>query len=311
VAVVGAGPAGASAALDLAAAGAEVLLLERDAMPRYKTCGGGLVPRAKRAFAVDVSDAIERECYAAEINALGADLSLRIERPAPVISMTMRDRLDRLVVEAAELMGVCVRMDCAVHEARPGRDRVELETAAGKTTARFVVAADGALSRVARSTGWRDGRHLIPALESELYVGDRLFESYSGAARFDVDVLPHGYGWVFPKREHLSVGVASFRRGSIGMHALLDRYCERLGLDPIQRQERHGFVIPVSPRRDGFVKGRTLLAGDAAGLADPVTAEGISFAVRSGRIAARVLWEARFDLQEVGLRYPAELELLR
>jgi flavin-dependent dehydrogenase len=148
---------------------------------------------------------------------------------------------------------------------------------------------------------------MIPALESEVYVGDRLFERFSGAARFDIDLLPHGYGWVFPKREHLSVGIASFRRGLQDMHARLDSYCQRVGLAPIEKQQRHGFVIPVSPRRDGFVKERVLLAGDAAGLADPVTAEGISFAVLSGRIAAGILWETRFDPGEARVRYHADL----
>lgn len=308
VAVVGGGPAGASAALDLAVAGAEVVLLEREPVPRYKACGGGLVPRARKALAVDVTDVIELECCAAEINALGVDLNLRIERSEPLISMTMRDRLDYRLVGAAEQAGVRVEAGCAAREVHQDRDRVRLETAAGMLSARFVVAADGALSRVAHAVGWHDSRHLIPALESETYVGDRLFERFGGAARFDIDLLPHGYGWVFPKREHLSVGIASFRRGPLDMHALLDSYCARIGLTPIERQERHGSVVPVSPRRDGFVRGRVLLAGDAAGLADPVTAEGLSFAIHSGRVAARILRESRFDPREVQIRYRAELE---
>jgi flavin-dependent dehydrogenase len=186
---------------------------------------------------------------------------------------------------------------------------MELETVTGKLSARFVVGADGALSRVAGSVSREDTGHLIPALEAEIHVGDRLFERFSDAARFDIDRLPRGYGWVFPKREHLSVGIASFRRGPQDMHALLDAYCEQIGLAPIERQERHGFMIPVSPRRDPAL-GRVLLAGDAAGLADPITAEGISYAVRSGRIAARVLLETRFDPRETELRYVAELSEL-
>ena len=174
-------------------------------------------------------------------------------------------------------------------------------------SARFVVGADGALSRVVASIGGEDGRQLIPALESEVRVGDRLFERFSGAARFDVDVLPRGYGWVFPKRQHLSVGIASFRRSALDMHALLDAYCQRIGLAPIEHQERHGYVIPVSPRRVGLCCDRVLLAGDAAGLADPITGEGISFAVRSGRIAARVLLETGFAPREAEIRYTAEM----
>jgi flavin-dependent dehydrogenase len=91
------------------------------------------------------------------------------------------------------------------------------------------------------------------------------------------------------------------------MHALLDSYFGRIGLAPIEKQERRGFVIPVSPRRDGLASGRVLLAGDAAGLADPITAEGISFAVLSERVAARVLLETRLDPRDAESRYPREL----
>lgn len=308
VAVVGGGPAGASAALDLAAAGAGVVLLERDRLPRYKTCGGGLVRRAREALAVDVAGAIERECHVVEVTALASGMRLRVERPEPIIGMTMRAELDHRLVGAAERCGASVRTGCTVRGIRRLRDRVQLETTAGELTAGFVVGADGALSRVAGSIGGEDRRQLIPALESEVQVGDRLFERFSGAARFDVDVLPHGYGWVFPKRQHLSVGVASFRRAAVDMHALLDAYCQRIGLAPIEHQERHGYVIPVSPRRDGLTSDRVLLAGDAAGLADPITGEGISFAVRSGRIAARVLLETGFAPREAEIRYVAEMK---
>jgi geranylgeranyl reductase family protein len=308
VAVVGGGPAGASAALDLAAAGAEVVLLERDRLPRYKTCGGGLVPRAREALAVDVAGAIERECHAVEVTAPASGLRLRVERPEPIIGMMMRAEFDYRLVSAAERAGAVVRAGCTVRGIRRIKERVELETTAGKLGARFVVGADGALSRVAGSIGGEDGRQLIPALESEVQVGDRLFERFSGAARFDVDVLPRGYGWVFPKRQHLSVGIASFRRSAVDMHALLDAYCERIGLAPIEHQERHGYVIPLSPRRGGLSSGRVLLAGDAAGLADPITGEGISFAVRSGRIAARVLLETGFAPREAEMRYMVEMK---
>jgi geranylgeranyl reductase family protein len=308
VAVVGAGPGGSVAAHRLAEAGAEVVLLEKAELPRYKTCGGGLVARARRMLPADVSGAVERECHVAEINALDSGVRVVVERDEPMISMTMRDALDHTLARTAQAAGAELRAGCEVRDVRQSGDRVELETTAGPVSARFVVAADGALSTVARAAGWEGGRRLVPALEWEVRVPDGLFDRFSGAARFDLDVLPRGYGWVFPKREHLSVGVASFEPGRKGMRALLERYRRRIGLDRIESAERHGFVIPVAPRREGFVRGRVLLTGDAAGFADPVTGEGISFAVLSGRIAAEALWDTGFAPADVAAEYSRRIE---
>jgi geranylgeranyl reductase family protein len=307
VAVVGAGPGGSAAAHRLAAAGAEVVLLEKAELPRYKTCGGGLVARARRLLPVDVSGAVERECRVAEINALDSGVHLVVERKDPMISMTMRDALDHALVRAAQEVGAELRAGCEVRGVRQKSDRVELETSDGPLSARFVVAADGALSTVARAAGWEGGRRLVPALEWEIRVRDGLFERFSGSARFDIDVLPYGYGWVFPKREHLSIGVASFKPGRLELRALLERYRRRIGIDSIEDEERHGFVIPVAPRREGFVKGRVVLTGDAAGFADPVTGEGISFAVLSGQIAAETLRDSGFAPAVVAAEYRARV----
>jgi len=98
-----------------------------------------------------------------------------------------------------------------------------------------------------------------------------------------------GYGWVFPKREHLSCGILTTERGVGGLREGLERYLARVGLPSPSADELHGYVIPVVPRRAGFVRGRVLLVGDAAGLADPLTGEGISIGIWSGDLAAKAL----------------------
>src|ERR1043166_352517 len=105
VAVVGAGPAGASAALDLARQGVNVVIIEKAALPRYKTCGGGVVGRAMRFLPVDIRAAIEQECYYAELNLLDHNLHFTTQREDPIVSMTMRDQLDYQLVEAARAAG--------------------------------------------------------------------------------------------------------------------------------------------------------------------------------------------------------------
>jgi flavin-dependent dehydrogenase len=170
----------------------------------------------------------------------------------------------------------------------------------------FVIAADGAASAIARRAGWPDGRHLIPALEYEIQVDDRTFERFAHSPRFDVGLVPYGYAWVFPKAAHLSVGALTTRRGPINLHHQVEAYLRVIGLAP-RAVERHGFVIPLRPRSGPLVRGRVLLVGDAAGLADPVTAEGISFAVRSGRLAAEAILAGRLDPEPVAAAYRSSL----
>ena len=315
VAVVGAGPAGACAARVLAEAGARVVLLEKQTLPRYKTCGGGVVERALRGLPPAVRAAVEatvveRPCHTAQIELAAEGLHLRAQRTRPVISMVMRDRFDAALTAAAGRAGADVRERCAVRGVVTRPERVELETTGGPVAARFVVAADGATSETARLAGWRPARPCAPALEAEIRVPDADFERLSGAARFDFGPIVAGYGWVFPKRAHLSVGVCTMRTG-VNLHEALAGYLRALGLTRLEHAEKHGFFIPLAPRAEGAVRGRLLLAGDAVGLADPVTGEGISAAIETGTRAARAIVDAGDDPERVRTGYDAALGGLR
>ena len=289
VAIVGAGPAGTTAAILLARAGLSVALIEKEALPRYKTCGGGVVGRAFDWLPEGVLVPVEHECRAAEANLVDSGLSFRVERERPIVSMTMRADLDAALAKAAVAAGAELLAPCTLSDLRQDAGGVDLRTSAGALRARFVIGADGVLSTVARKAGWTEPVETIPALEVEAHVPPEVRRRFAGVARFDFEAVRAGYGWVFPKREHLSCGVLTMERGAANLHEALERYLARVGVAPVLSQERHGYVIPVRPRRGGFVRGRVLLAGDAAGLADPLTGEGISLAIRSGAIAASAL----------------------
>lgn len=313
VAVVGAGPAGACAARVLAESGARVVLLEKHDLPRYKTCGGGVVARALRALPPHVRDAVaaeavERPCHTAEIDMGDDGLRFRARRERPLISMVMRDRFDALLVAAAGRAGAEVRPRSAVRAVTAGPDRIALTTTDGDVAARFVVAADGATSDTARFCGFGPPRASAPALEAEVHVGAADFTRLAGAARFDFGAAAAGYGWVFPKRDHLSIGVCSMRKG-VNLNAGLARYLQALGLGRPEHLDRHGFFITLGPRAEGAVRGRVLLAGDAAGLADPVTGEGISAAIESGTLAARAILDG--DPARLAERYERAVAPLR
>jgi flavin-dependent dehydrogenase len=171
-----------------------------------------------------------------------------------------------------------------------------------------VVAADGALGRTAGLAGWPETRRLARAVELELAADGRTPHGPAEEARFDFGCVPGGYAWVFPKRDHLSVGAGVFRRnGAAGLLSRLRDYLARRGLEGGREIRRQGGTIPISPRRDGFVRNRVLLAGDAAGLADPLTGEGIYGALTSGFLAAEVLVAGELGERAVRESYEAGL----
>jgi flavin-dependent dehydrogenase len=148
----------------------------------------------------------------------------------------------------------------------------------------------------------------VPALEAEVEVPPAVLARYAEGARFDLGVPVGGYGWVFPKARHLSVGVGAFMRSAVRrrLRDELGRYLASLGLGEARALRVRGAPIPVAPRRDP-ARGRVLLAGDAAGLADPLTGEGISLAILSGRLAAEALLLARLEPRAAVRAYRSSL----
>jgi geranylgeranyl reductase family protein len=303
VIVVGSGPAGACAAWRLANAGMAVALVEKAALPRYKTCGGGIVGRAMQALPMDVRDVVEQDCQTAQLNVLDAGLSFMTHRSTPIVSMTMRDQFDFALLSAAQAVGAEVRQRRAVADVSYHGDFVKVVTDGSTMNAKFVVAADGALSTVARKMGFADGHTLIPALEYEVRAPYDRLNALHGVARFDFGLLVHGYAWAFPKKDHLSIGVLSMARRGNNLKQAMTQYLDLLGCGAASQIERHGYVIPIGPRKGPFVDKRTVLVGDAAGFVDPITGEGISFAVRSGLMAAQALVDMGLEEEPVRSAY--------
>jgi geranylgeranyl reductase family protein len=304
VAVVGAGPAGATAALVLARAGLDVVLLDRAALPRDKTCGGGVVARALESLPPGVDVPVERRLDRVESRFVDAGLAVTVERDTPLVHMARRAPLDLALAEAALAAGAVLRAPCALERVGLTPQHVELDTGRGPLRARFLIAADGATGPTARAAGWTEPPVSVPALDAEVDGPPRLLARFTDRARFDLGVPPGGYGWIFPKADHLSVGVGVFTRTAVRrrLRDELSRYLHAVGLGEARVRGIRGAPIPVRPRRE-VARGRVLLAGDAAGLADPLTGEGISFAILSGRLAAESLLAARLDSRATARGY--------
>ena len=291
----------------LAKKGFKVVLIEKASLPRYKTCGGGVIGRAYKLLPDRARSVVEREFRSVSLNFSGSGLGFVARRVTPLVYMTMRAELDCLLAREAAAQGAELVESCRVRSVRSCEQFVEItgETRNFRTT--FVVAADGVHSVIAKSAGWSELPQLAPALEWEVYLKEADFVRFGSGARFDFNFIEAGYAWVFPKRDHLSVGILSTRRRSPDLQPRLEEYLRSLGIVDIEKCDRHGYLIPVEPRRESVARGRILLVGDAAGLVDPVTAEGISHAIISGQLAARAVSEGNLDVSRVGERYDSLL----
>ncbi len=307
VAIIGSGPSGALAAYYLAKAGISVVIIEKENLPRYKTCGGGLVYRGRRRLPFDISSVVEREFIQMNVYMEGESKMLTTQRDVPVISMVMRDKFDNLLVEKAIEVGAVLKQNQKLTNITFGETQI-LHTTQGNIKARFIIAGDGALSPTAKLAGWKETRKLIPALEYEVEVNAKDFARLSKEVRFDMDSVPAGYAWSFPKKNHLSIGIASTKRARIDLKAYYKKYLEKLEIKEILSEKAHGYQIPISPRTDGFYRKNVFLIGDAAGFADAVTAEGISNSLWSGEIVAEAIIEAQLNPEKAGVLYQQKLE---
>ena len=307
VAIIGSGPAGALAAYFLAKKGISTVIIEKETLPRYKTCGGGLVYRGRRRLPFDISSVVEREYDRMKVYMQGEEKVLSTVRDVPVISMVMRDKFDNFLVKKAIEAGATLKQEHKLTSITFGNSTT-LHTSQGDIDVKLIIAADGALSPTAKLAGWKETRKLIPALEYEVEVSGEDFARLSTEVRFDMDSIPHGYAWSFPKENHLSLGIASTRRKKIDLKVYYKKYLEKLEIKEIISEKAHGYQIPISPRTDGFVRKNVFLIGDAAGFADAVTAEGISNSLWSGELVAQAIIEAGVDPVKVGVLYQQKLE---
>jgi len=307
VIVVGSGPAGAMAAYELAKVGLRVAILEKETLPRYKTCGGGLVFRGREMLPISVQAAVEKEFDSLAVYFDQQTQPFTATRNFSILSMVMRDQFDHLLIQEAVKLGA-VLLEGQTLKLLDFTGQISLHTQDQVFQARYVVAADGVLGPTAKLAGWKETRKLIPALEYEVGVNSADFERLSKEARFDIDAIPQGYGWCFPKANHLSIGVGLFAPKKIQLRTYYQAYLQKLGILETTFEEAHGFQIPVGARTDGFVKKSVFLTGDSAGFADPLTAEGLTNSIYSGMLAGQSIAKQFGNPELAANAYLAALE---
>src|SRR5262245_3330700 len=275
--VVGAGPAGSTTAFHLARGGARVLLADKATFPRDKPCGGGLTHRALRLLPCSIDPVVEEEV---DIFELGLGYRRRFVRRTdePMVVMTQRRRLDAFLVEQAREAGAEVREGVKVGLSPLTVDGTRIDSA-------VVIGADGVNGVTAKHLGLATHEHEV-ALEANVPYGTVSRARYARRAVVEFGIVPGGYGWVFPKGDHVNVGVGGWLHQGPRLRDHLARLCHEHGIPADALTETRGYRLPLRRPRSSPYRERTALVGDAAGLVDPVSGDGIYEALLSAKLAA-------------------------
>jgi len=309
VTIVGGGPAGSTAAKFLADKGFKTILIDKNKFPRYKPCGGGIPIRLIDRFDyLKNTDLIESYSYGGYAYSPSLKYKLELIDSKPLVAMVLRQKFDYGLIKIAKNSGTIVHEGKKVVDTKITEDVVKVFLDNGSAiVSEVVVGADGVWSTVAKKTGMHDNKRWLAVCVLKEYKLDKsTVDKYFGNnrcghlyAKFE-DIL--GYGWIFPKKEHINIGIGSIIKKDDNSKIkvnLLDYF--KKFIDSLKKQK----MIPGSLKTDGIKGGalpiyplkktysnRLVLVGDAAGVINPLTGEGIYYAMSSGEIAANVVSEA-------------------
>jgi geranylgeranyl reductase family protein len=300
VIVVGAGPAGATLAYELAKRGIGVLVLEKEKLPRYKCCAGGVTSKAAKLLDFDISAVAEDVIYEVSFT-FNLGSPYLGHHSQPLIYAVMRDVFDYFLVQKARQLGAVFMDGQKVTQIHVSGDWVEISTADNIFRSRLVVGAEGAYSVVARELGMGRSIEYNAGIESEIVVPGEELAKWKSRAQIDLGCIPGGYAWVFPKRNHLSVGAGCLASKARHLNRHHQKFLNSLSIGSYTITRSSSHLIPTCTKGSLIWQDKALLLGDAAGLADPLTGEGIYNAIQSAQLAAPVI-EGSLVRDKVGLQ---------
>ncbi len=304
VIVVGAGPAGSIAAYECAKSGLKTLLLEKYSLPRDKPCGGAVMYRGLRIINGKLpKDLIEQRVYGLRFEfPSGKDAKFKSDR---MIGITVhRSLFDEFLAHRAMSMGAELIESTRVKEVLINSDQVIVKSSKNQEfSGKILIGADGVNTTIGRSLGLRPPRKDLSkvglGMEADFHVGvDGVLQATNGDPSI-LHMLPVkgrlAYGWIFPKREHLAIGIAGGSLHMTPLRPMFDSFTKNL-------EKRLGISLIPETRRTHFLGGwglynknvtyRVMLIGDAAGWVDPMMGEGIAYAMMSGVISAKTAQDA-------------------
>jgi geranylgeranyl reductase family protein len=304
VAIVGAGPAGATAAKILSENGARCLLLDKTSFPRDKPCGGGLQMRVLHRFKyLEKHELIDSYSTIFQIHTSDLTNHVTFEHTTPLQAMVIRKTFDKGLVNLAVQNGAILHCKNSVQDMTRSKNIMRLVLSDRSIVeARLIIGADGTWSTIAKKIGFRQKcDHIGVCVYAEYPMKQQTIQTlYGDEHGVHIHLRPNqlaGYGWVFPKKEHVNIGVVEFRQAIDPLKEKKNLQTSfRIYLQNLKKQKLlppclpniaiHGGAFPTCPLKQ-LLADRVLLCGDAGGLTNPMTGEGIFYAMCSGEMAAK------------------------
>ena len=304
VVVIGAGPSGSTAALNIAQYGKKVLLLDKEIFPREKPCGGGVPIRTLSRYPyIKTSNVIESYSYGGLVYSPENE-KIEIEKSSPILAMVLRSKFDQYLVDFAKKQGVIFQDGMKVKNITISSDQVKIKVDDdSEIKTNLIIGADGMHSVVAKKTGLANIKKKYSgicilkefsfptAIIDEYFTKKRICHIHSKFGGIK------GYGWIFPKKNHVNIGIVNYKMNSSTDHnqnikkifsSYIDYLIERQIIPSIEKDfSITGGVLPIKPLERTY-SDRVLLCGDAAGLINPISGEGIHYAMVSGELAGKM-----------------------
>lgn len=287
VIIIGAGPSGSSCAYNIKrfSPNTSVLLLDKAEFPRYKPCGGGISPEVSNYFDFDLSPGIDMICNDVVMIAQGREVTSE-QYP---LWMVRREKFDAFLLEKAKEKGVAFISSCDV-SAIDSENTVatRIQTNQGEFTGKLIVLAEGGRGKLAKKLGFNNHSKPLAAMEYEHYTRELNHKLY-----IDFDYNENGYAWNFPKSDGLSLGIGGYIKGqgkdNVKLPQKLRNYTTQFNVDEFDKKYLHGHPIVMYSGKKSLIQRNIILIGEIAGCVDPLTAEGIRPAIKSGFLAAKAI----------------------
>ncbi|MEO1592502.1 MAG: geranylgeranyl reductase family protein, partial [Cyanobacteria bacterium J06632_22] len=283
------GPAGATAAYHLAKKGHTVLILEKDKLPRYKPCGGGVCPKVAEWFDYDFEPVISQKVTHVRCTYnLEDEVVAELSEP---VWMVRRDEFDHYMVQQAQRQGAVLQAETRAKGIDYRGGYWHITTSGEPVIGRYIIAADGAKGPMAKWLGLRPRK---PSMAGALELEPRLAIKDAHVFHLELGLLKKGYVWNFPKADGYSLGSGLFpsaQRGAKDLVQPLVKYSKAFGVD-ISDEAQHGHPIFLWNGDQTLHTTQAVLAGEAACVVDPFTAEGIRPSIFSGLKASEAVHSA-------------------